>query len=249
MVSIIGHRGGLGLWPENTIAGFLKAAELGVDFVELDVHLSSDGEVIVIHDPTLERTTLGKGTVRSKTAEELTRIPIRDADGECLSTLDTVLATLAPGTVGVLLELKTDPLSTPYPDLEAKVIDLVEKHGMQERVRYLSFVPEVVERVRELRPQASVATPFQRPTLQMLGGLTKGIERFQAIPGCIINIERPVLEHCYELCLELIGPDRLGVGKVHEVEDLRLWLPRPLVQLATDYPDRAVAVRRELALA
>ena len=180
MVSIIGHRGGLGLWPENTIAGFLNAAALGVDFVELDVHLSSDGEVIVIHDATLERTTLGKGTVWSKTAADLTRIPIRDAGGECLSTLDTVLATLAPGTVSVLLELKTDPLSTPYPDLEAKVIDLVEKHGMEERVRYLCFVPEVVERVRELRPQASVATPFQRPTLQMLGGLQEGD---RTVPG------------------------------------------------------------------
>ena len=249
MVSIIGHRGGLGLWPENTIAGFLKAAALGVDFVELDVHLSSDGEVIVIHVPTLDRTTLGTGTVVGKTAEELTRVPIRDAGGECLATLDTVLATLAPGAVRVLIELKTDPLSTPYPDLEAKVIDLVEKHGMDQRVRYLCFVPEVVERVRELRPEASVATPFQRPTLQMLGGLRNGIRRFQEIPGCIINVERPVLEHCYDLCLELIGPDRLGVGKVHTTEDLRIWLPRPLTQLATDFPDRAVAVRRELELA
>jgi glycerophosphoryl diester phosphodiesterase len=249
MVSIVGHRGGLGLWPENTIAGFRKAAALGVDFVELDVQLSSDGEVMVMHDHTLDRTTMGTGTVSSKTAAELVRIPIRNGDGECVSTLDTVLAAMKPETVGIAIELKTDPLSAPYPALQEKVLELVDKHGLRPRVRFVSFVPEALERMRELWPQAPVVAVFHRATLQMLGGVVKGFERFRTMPGCIIHVERTLQENCYELCLDLVEPGCLGVGPVNSEDDLRLWLPRPMSQLASDFPDRAVAMRRELGLA
>ena len=248
MVNIIGHRGGKGLWPENTIAGFKKAAALGVDFIELDVHLSSDGQVMVMHDVTLERTTLGTGTVVSKTAAELATIPIRDADGECVSTLDMVLAALRPLSVGIAIEIKTDPLSTPYPRMEEKLFELLDKYDMRERARFLCFVPEILERVRELSPEASVASPFHRATIQMLGGLVKAIERYRTMPGCIINIERTVLERCFEMCLDLVEPGCLGVGAVHRDEDLYTWLPRPVRQLATDFPDRAVAIRKELGV-
>ena len=249
MVSIVGHRGGMGLWTENTIAGFKNAAALGVDFIELDVHLSSDDEVMVMHDVSLERTTLGTGLVRNKTAEELTRIPIRNGDGECVATLSTVLAALKPLSVGIGIEIKTDPLSTPYPQLEEKVIALLDEYDLRPRARFFCFVPEILERVRELWPQASVATPFHRPTVQMLGGVVKAIERYRSIPGCIINVERSILENCYELCLDLVEPGCLGVGGVHEEKDLRLWLPRQVKQIATNFPDRAIAIRKELGQA
>lgn len=71
MVLKIGHRGSCGYEPENTIISFKKAIELGVDFVEMDVHISKDNKLIVIHDSNLDKTTNGKGKISKKTLEEI----------------------------------------------------------------------------------------------------------------------------------------------------------------------------------
>ncbi len=73
---IYGHRGARGYAPENTLPSFSLAREMGVDGVELDVHLSKDGEVIVIHDATLNRTTNGDGAVSGLTLNELRRLDL-----------------------------------------------------------------------------------------------------------------------------------------------------------------------------
>ena len=65
MTAIIGHRGARDIWPENSLTGFRGAAELGCDAIEFDVHLTDAGELVVIHDPTLERTTEGRGELRA----------------------------------------------------------------------------------------------------------------------------------------------------------------------------------------
>jgi glycerophosphoryl diester phosphodiesterase len=72
----VGHRGAKGYEPENTLIAFEKAIELGVDGIELDVHLSSDGQIVVIHDETIDRTTNGKGLVKSYTAAQLSAFEI-----------------------------------------------------------------------------------------------------------------------------------------------------------------------------
>ena len=68
---IIGHRGAMALAPENTLSSFQKAIELGVDMIELDVHLSKDNQAIVIHDKSVDRTTDGKGVIKELTLEEI----------------------------------------------------------------------------------------------------------------------------------------------------------------------------------
>ena len=71
---VFGHRGAMGYAPENTFASFERAVEIGVDAIELDVHLTADGEVVVIHDHELNRTTNGQGVVGEKTLSELKRL-------------------------------------------------------------------------------------------------------------------------------------------------------------------------------
>src|SRR5919204_3658410 len=96
-VWVVGHRGAMGYCPENTMISFARAVELGADWVELDVHLTRDGALAVIHDETLERTTNGKGLVREHTLDELKRL---DAGswfapayaGERIPSLDEELA-------------------------------------------------------------------------------------------------------------------------------------------------------------
>ena len=93
------HRGGSLLWPENSLLAFKNALALGADFIEFDVHLSRDGEVVVIHDATLDRTTTGTGSVRDRTLAELKTLRLKDRSGtvsqEPVPTLDEVAAVAA----------------------------------------------------------------------------------------------------------------------------------------------------------
>ena len=85
----IAHRGAKGYFPENTISAFEKAFELGCDGIELDVHLSADGKIIVIHDATIDRTTNGKGLVTDLTLEFIKSAGFPNAQ---IPTLDDVIA-------------------------------------------------------------------------------------------------------------------------------------------------------------
>src|SRR3989338_4609079 len=76
------HRGGAQLWPENSLLAFRNAIALGADFLEFDVHLSKDGEVVVIHDPALERTTTGAGAVSDRTLAELRTLRLKGKGGK-----------------------------------------------------------------------------------------------------------------------------------------------------------------------
>src|SRR5215475_2485207 len=105
---VAAHRGGALLWPENSLRAFRGALGLGADFLETDVHLSADGEVMVIHDPTLERTTTGRGAVRENRLGDLGRVRLKAADGavtdEPVPTLGALLDLLKPGRSSLLLE-------------------------------------------------------------------------------------------------------------------------------------------------
>src|SRR5512136_2058667 len=128
----VGHRGARGHAPENTLASFDLAVEMGVNVVETDVHLSKDGEVVLIHDHTVDRTTNGHGFVKDLTLAELKQL---DAGawfdprfaGEGVLTLGELLA-WAHNRVGVAIEIKNGPIY--YPGIAEKIIRLLEKHDM-----------------------------------------------------------------------------------------------------------------------
>ena len=146
-----GHRGNPAEHPENTLASFRSAIELGVDLIECDVHLSADGELIVIHDHTLDRTTNGSGLVVQHTLSEL-----RDMDagsGERLPTLAEVCA-LARDRVGLCIETKQIPI--PYPGLEEKLIAQLRESEMLDRTAVISFHHGGVRRLKDLEPRLAV---------------------------------------------------------------------------------------------
>ena len=100
------HRGGAQLRPENSLLAFRNAIALGADFLEFDVHLARDGEVVVIHDPTLERTTRGAGAVSDRSLGDLKALRLKDRDGkvtdEGVPTLDDAVQLAAPTPVRLL---------------------------------------------------------------------------------------------------------------------------------------------------
>ena len=140
-----GHRGNPDEFPENTIASFASALELGVQVIECDVHLTRDGRLAVIHDHTLDRTTNGKGPVGARTMAELKQLDA--GDGQQIPELVEVLE-LARGQAGVAVEVKSLPVK--YPGIEEKLVESLRAAGMAGDSAAISFDHRVVKRVREL---------------------------------------------------------------------------------------------------
>ncbi len=135
----IGHRGAKGYVAENTLASFKKALDLGVEGIELDVHLSSDGEIMVIHDETIDRTSAAKGFVKDCTAFELNKLGI--------TTLEAVLELINQKCL-VNIEIK-DKNAT------EKVVSLIEKYVLKNNWNYhqfqiSSFIWESLEQISKL---------------------------------------------------------------------------------------------------
>src|SRR5437870_3264614 len=107
---VAARRGGAALWAENSLLAFRNALGLDSDLIEFDVHLTADGALAVIHDPTLDRTTSASGPVAAHTAADLGRARLRGPDGaltdERVPLLDEVLALVAPSRAGLLVEVK-----------------------------------------------------------------------------------------------------------------------------------------------
>lgn len=126
----IGHRGARGHEPENTLLGFQKAIDLNVDCIELDVHLSADGELMVIHDETIDRTTNGKGAVNQFSLPELKRFQIEK--DQRIPTLTEVL-NLIDQKCDINIELKSFETAD-------KVVDLIEKYVSEKKWNYDQFL-------------------------------------------------------------------------------------------------------------
>jgi len=129
MFKIVGHRGAAGCEAENTLSSFQKAIDLGCDRTELDVHLSKDNELIVIHDATLSRTTTSRERVKNKTLAELKQLHC--VNGEQLPTLQEVV-TFCKNKVSLLIELKA--AGTP-----AAVTALVKENDITDDVIVISL--------------------------------------------------------------------------------------------------------------
>lgn len=146
-----GHRGNPAEHPENTLASFRSAIELGVDMIECDVHMSADGELVVIHDHTLDRTTNGSGLVAQHTLAELRELDA--GGGERLPVLAEV-SQLARDRVGLCVEIKQIPI--PYPDLEVKLIAQLRDLDTLDQTAVVSFHHGAVRRLKELEPRLAV---------------------------------------------------------------------------------------------
>jgi glycerophosphoryl diester phosphodiesterase len=167
----IAHRGasGKGLAPENTLAAFDLALKIGVDALEIDVHATRDGQIVVVHDADLRRTTDRSGLVR-----ELTLDQIREADaggwfgasfrGERVPTLQEVLD-LARNRALVLIEVKADFIAE-------RTLQIIADAKAEAQVVLQSFNPETVRRIRRLDPGFPVA--------QLIGKLATRSPRLQA---------------------------------------------------------------------
>jgi len=152
---IIAHRGGAKLAPENTLAAFKNAITLGVDMIEIDVHLSKDGEIIVIHDETLDRTTNGTGEIKDLTSNEIKQYDAgswfgEDFKDEKVPTLAETLKAIN-GQCKLLIEIKGG--DERYPGLGVKIVQTVKEYNATAWVVVQSFNKNSILRIKEMYPE------------------------------------------------------------------------------------------------
>jgi len=223
----IAHRGASASEPENTLRAFQKAVDLGADMIEVDVHLSKDGQPVIIHDATLERTTNGSGYVKDKTLLELKELDA--GQGERIPALQEAID-FARGKCGLYIELK-DP-ATPGP-----VVETIRANGFEGEVIIRSFHHALLRQVKELAPEI--------PTSALVGQAS----------GDFVEIARAAGADYIHLCWEgrsptphkLLTPEL--VAKIHEQglgiiiwheerpEEIREILKYPIEGICSDRPD------------
>ncbi|MFD5539908.1 glycerophosphodiester phosphodiesterase [Streptomyces sp. NPDC127079] len=213
----IGHRGVMGVEPENTLRSFVAAQQAGLDLIELDLHLSKDGALVVMHDAEVDRTTDGSGPIAEKTLEELRAL---DAGrGERVPVFEEVL------------EAVQSPLQAEIKDVAAAraLAEVMQRRDLVSRVEVSSFHDEAVAEIARLVPGVRTALIASRYG-------TDVVERAREAGAATLclNIRRltlEVVEHARKADLRVIG------WVVNTQDQLRLVRALQLDGATTDYPE------------
>ena len=155
-MKVFAHRGSSGTYPENTMLAFENAVEEGCDGIELDVQLTKDGHVVVIHDEELERTTGTKGFVRDYTLEELKKFDAgKVKDGafgfQGIPSFDEYCEFAAKKNIITNIEIKTGVYY--YEDIEEKTLEVLKRHHLEEKVLFSSFNHLSILKLKKLAPE------------------------------------------------------------------------------------------------
>lgn len=174
---VIAHQGGDGIWPGNTMFAFQNAADLGVDVLEMDVHITQDGVLVLMHDETVDRTTNGVGEIESMTLEELKRLdagydwssddgvifPFR-GQGITVPTLEEVFTAFP--NMRMTIEIKKTNAS-----MAAPFCELIRTYNMQDKILVASFHDERLKEFRAECPEVATSSAKNETTVFVL--LTK----------------------------------------------------------------------------
>lgn len=248
--AVQGHRGASGLAPENTLAAFRTAIALGADGVELDLQVSRDGAVVVIHDDTLDRTTDRQGRIA-----DLTLAEIREADagirfaaasrGERVPTLSEVIA-LVKAEAGPAFRLNLEikfaaGREGEPPDIEARVLAVLRETDFVHRVTVQSFHHPSPETMKRLEPRipTGLLVGARRPVADPVAAVRRRGAEYFAPNFQLVTAELVSSLHAAGI--------PLAVWTVNDPAEMRRLIALGLGRLAgdtiiSDYPDRALAL-------
>lgn len=224
----MGHRGAAGLEPENTLRSIRRALELGVTAVEVDVHLSRDGRLVVIHDDTLDRTTNGRGRVRDFTFAELQRLDA--GKGERIPSLEEVAELVTP-QAHLIVEVKA-PVAGPV------LTEFVRSQRLFERVHAISFWHPVVKAMKATEPRLRT------------GVLLVGCPADPAGLARAALADALVLHYAY-VTPELVAQAHAAgllvfIWNIDDIETLKPYLTLSLDGIGTNRPDVVVEYVRQM---
>ena len=237
MTKIFAHRGSKGTHPENTLASFKEAVRVGSDGIELDVHLTNDGHLVIIHDETGDRTTNGTGEIRNLTLAE---IKAMDAGswfhnkyaGEKIPTLEEVLLLLKElGFNGQLnIELKTDVIQ--YKGLVEKCLALQGTKTWPFAIVYSSFNPYTLVELKQANPSQEIGLLFESKEWANKGDAMLEKEAYHP--------DLKLLDWALEWNKNQLP---LRVWTVNEDKDINCCFELQIEAIFTDYPEKALQLK------
>lgn len=245
MSKIFGHRGSKGNYPENSMLAFRKAIEAGVDGMELDIHLTKDGEVVVIHDTTLDRTTTGTGYIKDYTLAEIRTFSIGAKftefkqydvswNDEVVPTLAEVLALCKAHDLEVNIELKTHEVV--YPDIEKAMLKVVHEVGYDvEKIIYSAFHLPTILRIQALDERVKIAwlleqfIPMPADYIKTLGLEALHMDK---------NIVLAQPEYWQSVA------SKLRIWTVNDEVEMKQLIGMGVAAIVTDYPEIAIGLTK-----
>jgi glycerophosphoryl diester phosphodiesterase len=240
-VESIAHRGASGYAPENTLIAVKKAIELNANYIEIDVQMSIDGEVVAFHDDKMGRTTNGSGKLKDKTLKELKELDAGSwfdskFENERVPTLKEVLS-LNFLSSKLIIEVKN--VDNVYPDIENKIVEIVNNSNNKIDIIYKSFSSEVLGRFNRIDPKRNTLYVTIGPLLGFI--VIDDWLRF----GSIFDLDfvKYIQVHRYLITNSLVRKAHLKGLKiiawdVHKAEDIQKMIDLGVDLIETDFPDR-----------
>lgn len=241
MTKIFAHRGSSGTHPENTITAFKEAVRLGVDGIELDIQLTKDGELVVIHDYTLDRTTDGTGKILDYTVEELKAFDAGskfspEFAGETIPTFREVLALLQDTNIELNIEIKK-PVKEDT-GIEEKMIQELEKYQYSNRSIISSFNHDSLKRVISINKDLECAILYMKK-------FENPWEYAAEIGAKALHTYRPETDR--EMVTEAQHKGfPVRVFTINKAEDMTKFFETKVAAIFTDYPEEAMKLLKEV---
>ena len=235
MSKIFAHRGFSGKYPENTMLAFEKAVEIGVDGIEMDVHLTKDNELVIIHDENIRRTCNGEGLVRDMTLEELRKY---DASATYVGvyrvnpipTLREYFELVKDTDIITNIALKTGIFE--YPTFEKRVIDMIYEYGLQDKIILSSFNHFTVKRCEEIAPE--IKRGFLCESWLINYGKYTAEQNVQCCHPIFCNLSQEVVDEMHGAGCEI------NTWTVNEYEDIERLSAMGVDALIGNFPDRMI---------
>ncbi len=238
----IAHRGASGHAPENTMAAFRRAVELGARFIETDLQITRDARVIAIHDFTLDRTTSGEGQVHLLPLAEIRALDAgawfgvrgpKTYVGERVPTLEEILDFTKENDVIFYLEIKSGPAW----GIEHVVVATLRDRNASARVVILSFDPSALDTIHRL--DATMMTGFlcEHPSNDLVERTVRAGARQLVARGDLITPD--VIAKAHRAGLQVVA------WTINEVEQMRRLMATGVDGIITDYPDRLLSILNE----
>ena len=239
MSKIFAHRGFSGKYPENTMLAFEKAVEIGVDGIELDVHLTKDNEIVIIHDEDIKRTCDGEGLVKDMTLEELRKFDasatFRGQYGFCgIPTLREYFELVKDTPIITNIELKTGVYE--YHTIEQRVIDMVREFGLSDKIIFSSFNHFTVKRCEEIAPE--IKRGFLTGDWLYDFGKYTAERNVQCCHPWHVSLSEKTVKEMHDAGCEI------NTWTVNEYEDIKKLSAWGVDSLIGNFPDRMIEVLR-----
>ena len=236
---IFAHRGASQAAPENTLPAFEAAIRLGADGVELDVQYTSDGALVIFHNPTLEKTSTGAGRVTAHTLADLRKLDAGSWFGPAfvgtrIPTLAEVLDLLKDK---LLINIELKALDSTFSNLGVDVVKTVREHGMTDQVVISSFNPFALRRAKQagLEIECALLLAHDLPGWMRMG-VTRRHSRADGLHPNLVMVNKAYLAHARKLGMPV------RVWTVDEESDMRRMIALGVDAIITDVPDRARAL-------